>query len=134
MLDPKFFTNPNRMRHIRSLMIEPCPLARPKQTITNWGIIIDDVCARRMRGISTGCSEFENTTVITAPVWQLRINERLIRTSETWITLGRGYHEDVPLDLEIDAIGPRGYFLAPCVCKQYLENVLQLFDLELAKV
>ena len=132
MLDPEFFTSTAGMRRYRGFMTEPCPSRKPRATLAKWGIVLGEDGALRMRGMMSGHPEFEGVGIITGPIWQLNIEKRLMRTAERWFTLDRGYHEDVSFDIEVEAIGPVGHYVAPCVAKQYLENMLRTFVQELA--
>ena len=132
MLDPIFFTSTVEMRQYHALMIESCPLQKPRSTLTNWSIILGDDGAIRMRGLISGHPKFEGVGMVTGPVWQLNIENRLMRTAECWFRLDRGYHEDVPRDIEIEAIGPAGQYVAPCVANRYLEIILEMLQSELA--
>ena len=131
MLDPKFFTDMNEMHQLRSFMRDPCPIIPPKASIKNWGIIIHGEGTLRMQGLMSGCLRQGSTAPATEPIWQLLLPERLVRTTKTWITLERGYHEGVAADVEIEAIGPKGHYIAPCVAVRYLEILKQSLEYEL---
>ncbi|PJI86202.1 hypothetical protein BC777_2568 [Yoonia maricola] len=131
MLDPKFFTDPDDMRRLHILMIEPSPARTPAASIRHWGIVTHDDGTLRMQGVVSGYPKRKRDTIVTGPMWQLNMPKRLMRTTKRWIKLERGYHEDVPADIEIEAIGPEGHYIAPCVANRYLELVLGALSSEL---
>jgi len=133
MLDPKFFTNAQDIHQLQKLMTEPAPYVRPSLKITNWGIILRPDGALGMLGCLSRPQALEGVTIKTEPIWQLSITSRLIRTSKQWITLDRGYHEDVPADIEVEAVGPDGQFVAPCVAERYLQITLDVLAHEQRK-
>ena len=133
MLDPSFFTRQDEMRRLHRLMTEPCPSRSPEAVITDWGIDVQEDSTLRMQGVVSPYSMFEDETLVTTQIWQLNTPERLMRTSERWITLGRAYHEDMPPDIEMEAVGPGGYFIAPCIAERYLTNIRSKFEQELTK-
>ena len=131
MLDPSFFINSDDVRRYLGFMIEPCPSEKPKATLANWSISFSENGALRMRGIIFGHPKFERVGLITGPIWQLNIEKRLMRVEECWFTIDRGYHEGVPADVEMEAVGPHGHFIAPCVAERYLQIIRELFQHEL---
>lgn len=78
----------------------------------------------------SGYPNGESGATVTGPIWQLNMPKRPMRTSEAWVTLDRGYHEGVAAYLEIEAVGPQGHYIAPCVPNRYLELVLGALNSE----
>ena len=131
MLDPSFFTNPDVMRRLQCLMTEAAPARKPIVSIRHWGIVIGSGGVLRVKGVVYGYPKRQGDTVVTGPMWQLNLPMRLIRTTNRWIKLERGYHEDVAADVEIEAVGPNGHFIAPCVANRYLQLTLETLNSEL---
>ena len=131
MLDPSYFMNTKDMLSLQDLMSETFPEMKPDLAIANWCITQRTDGALGMTGLLSGQPEFEDVRICAEPVWQFSSRHRIVRTSHRWIALDRGYHEDVPADIEIEAIGPEGCFIAPCVAERYLEIILGILGREL---
>lgn len=131
MLDPSFFTDPDNMRRLQCLMTEAAPARKPIASIRHWGIVIHDDGTLWMQGVVSGYRTFGNTAVVTGPIWQLNMPKRLIRITRAWVSLERGFHEGVAADVEIEAVGPYGHFIAPCIANRYLQLVLETLNSEL---